>query len=92
MQSINNIEHLRDDLLKAYSLLREDPDTLDQCRELSNLAGKIINSAKVQLVYADMRRETPDVGFLNVGHHQNQSQILDEGKPVSLPSSSTDKG
>jgi len=64
MQNITNIKELRDDLLGAYSLLRADPRRAVQVGELANTAGKILNSVKLEIEYALMRKETPTLPFL----------------------------
>jgi len=33
-------------------------------KELNNTAGKIMSSVKIQLQYAELRKETPDIDFL----------------------------
>lgn len=63
-KKINNITDLRNDLLDAYQSVRSGNGDLQQAKETSNLAGKIINSLKVQLAYAEMRKETPDITFI----------------------------
>lgn len=60
-----NIKELRDTLLEDYDMLRKDPRRVVQVGELANVAGKIISSAKVELEYAALRKEKPDVEFLN---------------------------
>ncbi len=60
-----NIKELRDTLLEDYDMLRKDPRRVVQVGELANVAGKIISSAKVELEYAALRKEKPDVAFLN---------------------------
>lgn len=60
----SNVKELRDDLLEVYAELRADPRRLAQAAELSNTAGKIIASAKVELEYAIMRGEKPECAFI----------------------------
>lgn len=65
---ITNITELRTDLLEAYEMLKADPRRLNQVAELSNTAGKIIASAKVEMEYCAMRGEKPEIPFINDGH------------------------
>lgn len=64
MPKINNIKELRDDLLEAYSLLKADPKRVVQVGELANTAGKVIATAKLEIEYAALRKERPEVSFL----------------------------
>jgi len=65
MPKPKNIKELRDDLLDAYDLLKTDPRRLNQVAELANTAGKVIGTVKIELEYAALRKEKPDVAFLN---------------------------
>ena len=65
MQNITNINELRKDLIGAYEMLRADPKRVVQVGELANTAGKIIGSVKLELEYAALRKETPNITFLN---------------------------
>lgn len=49
MSKINNITELRKSLLEHYEALSRDPKRLNQCAELSNTAGKVLATAKLQL-------------------------------------------
>ena len=59
------ITDLRDDLLKVYADLRSGKLEPREVKELNNTAGKVIASAKVQLEYAGLRGEKPEIDFLN---------------------------
>ncbi len=59
------ITDLRDDLLKVYEDLRSGKLEPREVKELNNTAGKVIASAKVQLEYASLRGEKPEIDFLN---------------------------
>lgn len=61
---IKNIEGLREQTIEAFEMVRDDPRRVAQGKELGNLAGKIINTAKLQLDYAIARREKPEIDFL----------------------------
>jgi hypothetical protein len=62
---IRNIEELRTQTIEAFEMVRDDPRRVAQGKELGNLAGKVISSAKLQLDYASARKEKPDIQFLN---------------------------
>jgi hypothetical protein len=65
MTNIKNITELRDRTLAAFEKLEKDPRAYNQCGELANIAGKVISSTKVQLEYASLRKEKPEIPFLN---------------------------
>lgn len=48
---VNNNTSLRNDMLDVYNQLREGNIGLRQAREVANMAGKVISSAKAQLEY-----------------------------------------
>jgi hypothetical protein len=58
------ITELRNDLLKVYDGLRTGSIDAKDAKEINNTAGKVISSAKVQLEYAAIRNEKPEIDFL----------------------------
>ena len=64
MKRPSNIEDLRNDLLDAYALLKADPKRANQVKEMSNTAGKILGSLKLEIEYAALRGEKPSIPFL----------------------------
>lgn len=64
MSKPENIEALRDQLLEAYEWVKADPRRHIQVKEMSNVAGKVINTLKLQLEYAMLRSERPVIEFL----------------------------
>jgi hypothetical protein len=64
MPRINNINELRKDLIDAYEMLKADPKRLNQVAELANTAGKVLNSVKIELEYAHLRKDRPVIAFL----------------------------
>jgi len=62
---MNSILDLRKELIGIFSAVKGKRMPLDRAKELSNAAGKIIGTAKLQLEYASLRKEVPDVAFLN---------------------------
>lgn len=67
MKTPTNAKELRNNLLDAYSELRSDQISIKAAAEVSNLAGKITGTIKLQLEYAKLRKEKPDIEFLNCG-------------------------
>jgi hypothetical protein len=61
---INNIDDLRKELIGAFEMLKKDPKRAGQVGELANTAGKVINSVKIELEYASVRKERPEIPFL----------------------------
>ncbi len=65
MSKLNNTT-LRADLLNVYEELRNKSIDPKLAKELNNTAGKVMNSVKIQVEYATLRDEKPDIDFLNV--------------------------
>lgn len=65
MPAPQNIEELRNELLAAYEWVKEDPLRASQVKEMSNAAGKVIGTLKVQLEYSHLRSEKPTIPFLD---------------------------
>lgn len=63
---MKNINEVRDELIQAFEMVKKDPRRVPQGKELGNIAGKIINSVKIELEYAALRREKPEIPFLDV--------------------------
>jgi hypothetical protein len=61
---MKNITELRNDLLDVYEKLRAGSMEIKEAKEINNTAGKIISSAKVQIEYATVRGEKPDIDFM----------------------------
>jgi hypothetical protein len=62
MKSVNQ---LRNELSEIFDDLRSGVIKTKEAGELANVAGKMINSAKVQLEYYALRKEAPTLKFLN---------------------------
>jgi hypothetical protein len=61
---MKTVTQLRDELATVFDDLRSGEIKPKEAGELANVAGKMINSAKVQLEYYALRKETPDITFL----------------------------
>ena len=54
---INNVDELRNNLAEVFDALRDGEIAHKEAKEIANLAGKMINSAKVQLDYHGLRKD-----------------------------------
>jgi len=54
---ISNVNDLRNNLSDVFEALRNGDIAHKEAKEISNLAGKMINSAKVQLDYHGLRKD-----------------------------------
>ena len=61
---MKNVTVLRNELSEVFDKLNSGLIKPKEAGELANLAGKMINSAKVQLEYYALRKEIPDITFL----------------------------
>lgn len=61
---MNNVNELRAQLADVFAKLRAGEIKPGEAAELANLAGKMIASAKVQVEYYALRKESPEIGFL----------------------------
>lgn len=64
---MKNIVDLRNELVAIFEQLKAKEISYADAKELNNSAGKIINSVKVELEYAALRKAKPEIMFLNVG-------------------------
>jgi hypothetical protein len=61
---MKTVRDLRDELAIVFDQLNSGAIKAKDAGELANVAGKMINSAKVQLEYYALRKETPNIPFL----------------------------
>ena len=61
---MKNAEELRDELAQTFAQLKAGEIKPSEAAELANLAGKMITSAKVQVEYFALRKESPRIAFL----------------------------
>lgn len=61
---MKNINDLRNELTKLYGEIKTGEVDVKKAKEMNNAAGKIINSVKAELEYAELRKEKPEIGFL----------------------------
>ena len=63
---MRNINELNIELHKIFNQLKNDEIDLKKASEMNNTAGKIISVAKVQLAYAAIRGDKPNIEFLKM--------------------------
>ena len=61
---MKTVTTLRNELADVFDKLNAGIIKPKEAGELANVAGKMINSAKVQLEYYALRKETPTIDFL----------------------------
>ena len=61
---MKNVSELRDELASVIEDLRKGHIEYHAAKEINNSAGKMINTLKVQLEYAHLRKEPPNVQWL----------------------------
>lgn len=61
---MSSITKLRDDLMSVFHGLRDGTIDTKVATEMNNAAGKVINTVKVQLDYASLRKEIPRIPFM----------------------------
>jgi hypothetical protein len=52
------------ELTTLYEALKSGEVDVKIATEMNNTAGKIINTQRVQLEYAELRKEQPDIDFM----------------------------
>ena len=67
---MKNIEQVRDQAVDIFNKMKAGEIDHSTCKELSNVIGKIVSTCTVQLKYAELRHEEPEIPFLNVDEEQ----------------------
>lgn len=62
---MQNVKELRESLINVFYDLKSGEINTAEAKEMNNSAGKIIGTLKVQLEYADLRKEKPEIDFLD---------------------------
>ena len=62
---MKNCDELRAELASTFAQLKAGTIKQKEAAELANLAGKMIGSAKVQVEYYALRKESPTIAFLS---------------------------
>lgn len=63
---MKNIEELRNNLSALFDQIKTGQMDVKAAAEMNNTAGKIISTLKVQLDYAALRKEAPEIDYLDV--------------------------
>lgn len=71
-KKVENIEDLRNDLLRIYTDLRSGKIGLREAKEQANVSGKIISSAKLQLEYNNFTKSASRIEFLEIKPSENE--------------------
>jgi hypothetical protein len=61
---MKHISELTTELSALYEGLKTGAVDVKIATEMNNTAGKIINAQRVQLEYAELRKEQPDIDFM----------------------------
>lgn len=80
---MTTITDIRDQLIEVFNGLRDGSIDPKEAVEINNTAGKIINTAKVQIAYSALRGEAPYIPFLDTTTGAN-TRVLSEAKPKLL--------
>jgi len=59
-----NATQLRDKVIEATLKVENNPDFVDQAKAMSSLAAQAANLTRLQLLYCQLRKETPKMEFL----------------------------
>lgn len=64
---MKHISELTTELSSLYEGLKNGTVDVKVATEMNNTAGKIINAQRVQLEYAELRKEQPHIEFMQTG-------------------------
>lgn len=76
---MKNCDELRQHLSTVFEDLKAGAIKPSEAAELANLAGKMIASAKVQVEYYAMRKETPQIKWLESPNAEVTGRPLADG-------------
>ena len=62
---MQTIEEVRQEALKLFEGIRDGKIQHKEAKEMNNAIGKIVGTIRVQLDYAELREEIPNIDFLN---------------------------
>ena len=78
---MKNAEELRAELAQTFAQLKAGEIKPSEAAELANIAGKMISSAKVQVEYYALRKETPRIEWLEASNVELSGDPL-AGRPT----------
>lgn len=61
---MKNAKELRDEMVSVFNDVKADKIDLKKAKELTNAAGKILNTVKVQLTYNQLMDRKEKIDFL----------------------------
>jgi hypothetical protein len=61
---VKNCDELREELARTFEQLKAGTLKPSEAAEMANIAGKMISSAKVQVEYYALRKESPRIDWL----------------------------
>ena len=61
-----NVKELRNELVQLFNELKEDKVDIKKAKEMTNTAGKILSSAKLELMYNQTTNQNKTIEFLEV--------------------------
>jgi hypothetical protein len=61
---MKTIEELRESLASLFEQIKDGSVDVKVAAEMNNTAGKMINTLKVQIEYAALKKEAPKIAFL----------------------------
>jgi hypothetical protein len=73
-KKMKHISELTTELSALYEALKTGEIDVKVATEMNNTAGKIINAQRVQLEYADLRKEQPDIAFMKTKQKTKEVQ------------------
>jgi hypothetical protein len=63
-KGMKNVAELRDDLADVFAELKAGTIKHEKASQMTNCAGKIIGTLRVEMEYADQRNTKPDIEFM----------------------------
>lgn len=62
---MNNIQDLRSNLLNQIDGIKDGSVPVKEAEAITNTAGKVLGTVMMELKYSDLRKEKPEIPFLN---------------------------
>ena len=63
-KATNNITALRDELMSVFRDLKSGKIEPNVAAEMNNTAGKVINTVRAELQYAELKQQIPNIDFM----------------------------
>lgn len=62
---MNNINEMREELCKVFAGLKDGSLSAKDAKEMNNCMGKVINTIKVEIEYAQLCKTEANIPFMN---------------------------